>query len=110
MAWTRALKPDSRATVMPSIILPAEPWTRRAGGVLANQLARTSSERAHALLTRLPTGGFMVSVRAPTATGTGTDALCRRFPTGGGRRAAAGIDYLPDASYGEFVRQFMASF
>jgi len=52
----------------------------------------------------------VVSVRAPLATGTGADVLCRRFPTGGGRKAAAGIDYLPDDSYGEFVGQFTAAF
>jgi len=67
-------------------------------------------KRAHALLTRLPGGGFVVSVRAPLATGTGADVLCRRFPTGGGRKAAAGIDYLPDDSYGESVGQFTAAF
>jgi len=110
MARARALKPelaDDRHTLH---ILPAEPWARRASGLLANQLARTSAKRAHALLTRLPGGGFVVSVRTPMATGTGADALCRRFPTGGGRKAAAGIDYLPDDNYGEFVRQFIAAF
>jgi len=64
----------------------------------------------HALLTRLPSGGFVVSVRAPLATGMGTDMLCRRFPIGGGRMATAGSDYLPDGSYGKFVRQFTSAF
>jgi len=52
----------------------------------------------------------VVSVRTPTVVGTGTDTLCRRFPTGGGRKAAAGIDHLGDADYDEFVRQFIAAF
>jgi len=110
MARARALKSELAGDHYALYILPAKPWARRASGLLANQLARTSAGRAHALLTRLSTGGFVVSVRAPMATGTGADALCRRFPTGGGRRAAAGIDYLPDDSYDEFVRQFMAAF
>jgi len=110
MARARALKPKLADDRHALHILPAEPWARRVSGVLANRLAGISAERAHALLTRLPTGGFTVSVRAPTASGTGADALCRRFPTGGGRRAAAGIDYLPDDGYDEFVRQFTAAF
>jgi len=67
-------------------VLPAEPWVRRASGVLANRLAQATTQRAHALLTRLPEGGFVVSVRAPTAVGTGADTLYRRFATGGSRR------------------------
>lgn len=110
MARTRALQPELMGDHYALYILPAEPWARRASGVLANRLAQTSAQRAHALLTRLPAGGFVVSVRAPTAVGTGADALCRRFPTGGGRKAAAGIDQLPDADYDEFVRQFIAAF
>lgn len=110
MARTRALKPALEADRYALYVLPAEPWARRAGGVLANRLARASAQRAHALLTRLPEGGFVVSVRAPTAVGTGADVLCRRFPTGGGRRAAAGIDHLPDADYDGFVRRFIAAF
>jgi len=109
-ARARALKPELTDDRYALYILPAEPWARRASGLLANQLARTSAQRPHALLTRLPNGGFVVSVRAPMATGTGADALCRQFPTGGGRKAAAGIDYLPDDSYDEFVRQFIAAF
>jgi len=30
-------------------------------------------------------------------------------PPDGGRKAAAGIDYLPDDGYGEFVGQFTAA-
>ena len=91
-------------------ILPAEPWARRAGGVLANELARAAPDQAHALLTRLPTGGFVVSLRAPLTRRQGADELCRRFPTGGGRPAAAGINQLPEEAYAEFVTAFMAVF
>lgn len=91
-------------------VLPAEPWARRVSGVLANDLAHGVPDRAHALLTRLPEGGFMVSVRAPLIAPDGADALCRQFPTGGGRKAAAGINRLPEADYDAFVRCFLASF
>ncbi len=110
MARAWALQPEIAEDRHALYILPAEPWARRASGLLANRLAQAFAGRAHALLTRLPTGGFVVSVRAPTAVGTGADTLCRRFPTGGGRKAAAGIDHLPEDDYDEFVRQFKAAF
>jgi hypothetical protein len=91
-------------------VLPAEPWARRVGGVLANELAQGAPGRAHALLTRLPEGGFVVSVRAPLAKPDGADGLCREFPTGGGRKAAAGINRLPEADYDAFVQRFTEAF
>lgn len=91
-------------------ILPAEPWARRVSGVLANDLAQGVPDRAHALLTRLPEGGFVVSVRAPLIAPDGADALCRQFPTGGGRKAAAGINSLPEPDYDAFVQRFLAAF
>jgi hypothetical protein len=91
-------------------MLPAEPWARRVGGVLANDLAHGVPDRAHALLTKLPGGGFMVSVRAPLIAPDGADALCRQFPTGGGRKAAAGINCLAEADYDTFVQRFLAAF
>jgi hypothetical protein len=92
------------------VVLPAEPWARRVGGVYANALAQAEPGRAHALLTRLPGGGFVVSVRAPLATRDGADALCRQFETGGGRKAAAGINQLPDAALDGFIAAFVAAF
>ena len=91
-------------------LLPAAPWARRAGGVLANELARAAPNRAHALLTQLPASGFVVSVRAPLARRQGADDLCRRFPGGGGRPAAAGINELADSDYDAFVAAFLAAF
>ncbi len=74
---------------------PEESFSRRVSGVYSNQLARDNPNRAHALASLLPTGDYLVSVRAPLATKTGADELCRQFPTGGGRKAAAGINQLP---------------
>jgi len=110
MARARVLRPELTGERHGLYILPAEPWARRASGVLANELARSAPQRAHALLTRLPEGGFVVSIRAPLTVGEGADALCRQFPTGGGRKAAGGINCLPDDSYREFVERFTAAF
>ena len=91
-------------------VLPGESWARRVSGVLGNQLARDHPERAHALLTHLPSGGFVVSVRAPLTRKEGADELCRQFPTGGGRKAAAGINDLPADRFDDFVKKFQQSY
>lgn len=110
MAKAEGLRPELETERHGLYVLPAEPWARRVSGVLANRLAHSATERAHALLTRLPDGGFVVSVRAPLDTKQGADDLCRRFPGGGGRKAAAGINRLEDASYSAFVQAFTAAF
>jgi hypothetical protein len=110
MAKGEALRPELESGRHGLYLLPAEPWARRVSGVLANRLAQSAPERAHALLTRLPQGGFVVSVRAPLSNREGADVLCRRFPSGGGRKAAAGINRLPDELYDEFVEAFTEGF
>lgn len=110
MAFARAVAPALEDERHRLLVLPAEPWARRAGGVLANELAQQSPAQAHALLTRRPDGGFVVSVRAPLIRPEGADLLCRAFETGGGRKAAAGINRLPDADYDRFVARFAAAF
>jgi len=88
------------------ILLPDAAWTRRVSGVYGNELARGAPDCAHALVTKLPDGGFRVSVRAPLNNKTGADELCMQFPTGGGRKAAAGINALPADMYDDFVAAF----
>ncbi len=91
-------------------IFPAEAWARRVSGVYSNELASTYPDRAHALLTQLPQGGYLVSVRAPLNNKGGADDLCRAFPTGGGRKAAAGINHLPEDQLSLFIDQFQARY
>lgn len=104
------LQPEMADAHRAVYILPDERWARRISGVLANQLAREAPERAHALLTRLPDDGFLVSVRAPLIYPDGADTLCRQFATGGGRKAAAGINHLPGEQLDAFVAAFFAAY
>jgi hypothetical protein len=110
MARARAVSPEVEDDRHALYVLPSDAWARRVSGVFANALATAVPDRAHALLTHRPDGGFVVSVRAPIAAPVGADALCRGFPSGGGRTAAAGINELPEADYEEFVRRFRAAF
>jgi single-stranded DNA-specific DHH superfamily exonuclease len=103
-------KPELLTATHGLYIFPCESWSRRVSGVYANQLARSETGRAHALLTQLESGGFLVSVRAPLDRLEGADELCRSFPTGGGRKAAAGINHLPEDEFDRFLAEFKAAF
>lgn len=110
MARAAGLAPVLETARHRAYVLPDAPWARRVSGVLANDLAQAAPERAHALLTQLPAGGFLVSVRAPMAQPQGADDLCRRFPSGGGRKAAAGINQLPEHQFQAFLAAFQGAF
>lgn len=110
MAIASELKPELVEKHIALYILPDAPWARRVSGVFVNQVARDYPNRAHAMLTRLDTGGYRVSVRAPLSTKEGADTLCLAFPTGGGRKAAAGINHLPDDLYSLFIDKFRATY
>ena len=91
-------------------VLPNEKWARRVSGIYANELAQQFADRAHAMLTKKSDGAYLVSVRAPLNNKTGADDLCRQFETGGGRKAAAGINHLPESDYDRFEQTFRQSF
>ena len=79
-------------------------------GTLANHLAGVDPRRAYAVIAPKTGGGYTVSVRVPAARSLSAEAFCRRFPSGGGRREAAGIDALPDGRLGELIESFGKAF
>lgn len=85
------------------IEFPNEVWARRVSGVFGNELANKYPERAHAVITKKENGGYLVSVRAPLQRKSGADELVSQFATGGGRKAAAGINHLPEELLGQFI-------
>lgn len=91
------------------VILPDTPWARRVHGPVANRLAAAHPQRAHAVLVKRGLS-YRASVRAPTARPVGAEDLCCRFPTGGGRPEAAGIDALPVTHLGQFRTAFESAF
>lgn len=106
----RSLNPEFEDAGHALYLLPDEKWARRVSGVYANDLAQQNPDRAHAMLTRKADGGLLVSVRAPMSNKTGADELCRQFDTGGGRKAAAGINHLPAEHYDRFLEAFRQAF
>lgn len=87
-------------------LLPDAAWARRVHGAFANELAARSPQQAHAVLCPSQNGGYTVSVRAPLAHPAGADGLCLKYPAGGGRAAAGGIDGLAPEQLPQFVRDF----
>lgn len=108
MAKAEGLQPEMATEACALYVLPDAPWSRRVSGSFSNRLAQSRPNRAHAILTRR-SEGYTVSVRAPLAAPTGADELCRRFDSGGGRMAAAGINCLPEAQLDAFVTQFRSA-
>ena len=106
MSAASALEPEYVDCATAAYMLPNEPWARRVSGVYSNDLANAHPDRAHAVLTVKSNGGYLVSVRAPLSSKTGADELCMKFPSGGGRKAAAGINDLPAQQLGEFIDTF----
>tara|TARA_R110002110_G_scaffold415561_2_gene650818 strand:- start:17402 stop:18364 length:963 start_codon:yes stop_codon:yes gene_type:complete len=109
MSSASALQPEYKDDAVAVFMLPNEPWARRVSGVYSNDLANADPARGHAVLTQKANGCYLVSVRAPLDNKTGADELCMKFPTGGGRKAAAGINDLPADSLQSFIDTF-ASF
>lgn len=91
-------------------VLPDEPWSRRVRGVFGNELARAEPARAHAVITANVADGYLVSIRAPLVDPHGADQLAQRFPTGGGRAAAAGVNNLPRRDIPAFIDAFVRAF
>ena len=88
-------------------VLPDAAWSRRVSGAFANRLAVSEPRRAHAVLVPMPSGGFTVSVRSPRAPGAMQAAeFCRRYPGGGGRAAAGGIERLDPTALEPFLVAF----
>jgi hypothetical protein len=100
---TKDLPPHYQDTYCRVFLLPNAAWARRVSGSLSNQLTNQLPEKAHAVLTEKGNGNYLVSVRSPLNNKTGADDICRKFPTGGGRKAAAGINNLEASELGKFI-------
>src|SRR5258706_347919 len=89
-------------------MLPDAAWARRVSGTFANRLALHEPYRAHAVLTPVANGGYMVSVRAARAGGTSAGEFCRGFE-GSGRVLAGGVDCLEAGRVEAFIASFEAA-
>lgn len=110
MKRAEAIEPELATDDCALFVFPEDAFSRRVSGVYSNLLARDNPDRAHALASTLPGGGYLISVRAPLSNREGADELCRQFETGGGRKAAAGINLLPENQLKDFSEAFERQF
>ena len=110
MSRAQNAQADSESGAGAVYLLPNEGWARRIVGVMGNELAKRYPDRAHALLVDMGDGRHRVSVRAPYNRKDGADELCRQFPSGGGRKAAAGINALARDALAQFIDKFNSQF
>ncbi|MBV1869731.1 MAG: hypothetical protein KUG76_02390 [Gammaproteobacteria bacterium] len=106
LATAKQLTPYRQQTGSAVYMLPNEAWAKRVSGVFGNRLASDAPPCAHAIITELGDSHYLVSVRAPLDNKTGADEICMQFPTGGGRKGAAGINKLPADQLDEFINVF----
>ncbi|WP_417879647.1 DHH family phosphoesterase [Vibrio sp.] len=96
LAQLEDIKATFKAEDYEVFLLPNAAWARRISGDFGNQLANHKPDKAFAVLTLNESQtDYTVSVRAPLNRREGADEVCGQFETGGGRRAAAGINKLP---------------
>lgn len=110
MASAASLAPIRETSTAATFMLPNEQWARRVSGVYGNDLANRSPSRAHAVITEKADDAYQVSVRAPLTNKSGADELVKQFPTGGGRKGAAGINALPKEQLDAFISAFEAQY
>lgn len=92
------------------VLLPDKKWARRVSGVFGNELANKFPDRAHAIITEKNKENYQVSIRAPLNRKEGADLLASQFPTGGGRKAAAGINELQKDQLDLFISAMQQQF
>lgn len=91
-------------------LFPDESWANRISGVFANMKAWEQPDDAHAIITHNNDDTLCISVRAPLNDKRGASDLCSKFPTGGGRAAAAGINKLPVDMLDSFLEAINATY
>ncbi|MEY8201006.1 MAG: DHH family phosphoesterase [Colwellia sp.] len=117
MAKAHAADVLSDNALVKTIMLEDAPWSRRVSGVFGNDLANQAPDKAHIVITLNPlkrdpqTEGeeqheqsYTLSLRAPLNNKQGAGDICAKFPTGGGRAAAAGVNALPKSKLTEFIK------
>jgi hypothetical protein len=106
MLSAQQVNPDYQSDAVSIYILPDVSWARRINGVFGNYLANLEPNKAHAVVTCNFDNGYQVSVRAPLSDKFGADEVCSLFSSGGGRKAAAGINHLPSDQLAFFISEF----
>jgi hypothetical protein len=109
------LEPIVESSAASAYLVPDEPFARRYGATWANERVMANPSQALAVIHPRKDGTYTVSIRSPRdwradegKEGAVRSAaeLAKEFPTGGGRKLAAGIDVLPADQLRLFTDRF----
>lgn len=109
------LDPLVESSAASAYLVPDEAFARRYGATWANERVMLNPSQALAVIHPRKDGTFTVSIRSPRdwrmekgKEGAVRSAaeLAKEFPTGGGRKLAAGIDELPADQLRRFTDRF----
>lgn len=111
------LQPMDQTPFSEVYAVPAKDWARRFSATWANALILQNPTIALAIMHQGEDGSYMVSIRAPRVAvrphekkigeeAKSAAALAGEFPTGGGRKLAAGINRLASADVQKFIQRF----
>jgi len=92
------------------ILLPDTPSSIRYSGIYSNQLCTDNPSKAFAILTHFDEDSYKISIRAPKDKPYGASTLALKFPSGGGREKAAGVNQLPKKDLPKFIEEFYVNF
>jgi hypothetical protein len=109
----QALLPLASAPGASAYLVPDEPFARRYGATWANERVLENPGEALAVIHPAEDGTYKISIRAPRDAGASVRSasdLAKEFPTGGGRKLAAGIDALPADQLQRFTDRFCGFF
>ncbi len=94
-------------------LVPDAPWARRYGATWMNRLVQKHSDQAFAIFQERSDGTYLASLRAPQSGPYATwsaASFAEKYPSGGGRVQAAGINALPAQSLNDCAEAFLRSF
>lgn len=103
LAQARACKPLGDSAAVLAVQLDNAPWAARISGSYGNILAAENPAKAVVIASSNADGSLTISLRAPKNNPRGAADICSRFPTGGGREGAAGINTLDPSQLSRFI-------
>ena len=110
LARADALRPSDAVPGAAVYRLDDAPWVRRVRGAFGNRLVEREPQRAFAIASMRADGSITVSVRVPPGASVPAYQFCRRWPGGGGREIAAGIDRLDATALEALAADFIATY
>lgn len=103
LAKARACQPLRDDAAVLAVQLDNAPWAARISGSYGNILAAENPDKAVVIASSNADGSLTISLRAPKNNPRGAADICSKFPTGGGREGAAGVNALAPSELARFI-------